>query len=198
MRIGIFGGTFNPVHMGHLELANEFVSLAKLDELLLIPTKIPPHKSNDGVAQEHHRMNMCSLAAKYIDRVTVSDIELKREGRSYTVETLRELRGIYPEGEFYLVVGADMFVCFDEWREWRTILHECVICTAARNGDSVKVIEETAKKFGITDEKLVVTTRKIMTVSSTEIREKIKCGESVKGLVPDEVIQYIEENNLYR
>lgn len=197
MKLGIFGGTFNPVHSGHIELVKHFASLAKLDKVLLIPTKIPPHKLSSDLLSGEIRLQMCSLAVAEEEKIEVSDIELCRDGSSYTIDTLRALEKIYGDAELYLIMGADMLMCLDSWREYRGIIDRCVICTAARNDSTVKQLRLKAKELEIPDNRVIISDEEIMTVSSTEIREKIKKGDSISGLVPKTVEKYIIDNRLY-
>ena len=197
MRLGIFGGTFNPIHNGHIELVRHFADLAQLDRVLLIPTGIPPHKVSKDLLSGERRLEMCSLATMDESRIEVSDIELSRQGSSYTIDTLRELEKRYPGAQLHLIMGADMLMCLDSWREYRGIIDRCVICAAARNDDSVRALMAKARELNIPDGRVIISDEEIMTVSSTEIREKIKKGISVSGLVPRAVEEYIISNGLY-
>ena len=197
MKLGIFGGTFNPVHSGHIELVKHFASLAELDKVLLIPTKIPPHKVSSDLLSGEVRLEMCSLAVSGEDKIEVSDIELHREGSSYTIDTLKAIEKLYQGAELYLIMGADMLMCLDSWREYRGIIDRCVICAAARNDSTVNQLRLKAKELEISDNRVIISDEKIMTVSSSEIREKIKKGDSINGLVPDAVEKYIADNKLY-
>ena len=118
MKIGMFGGSFNPIHNGHIELAKAMYKELKLDKLLIMPSYIPPHKFVDSAAFPDQRFEMCCLAAKDIDGFEVSNIEIKRQGASYTYLTLKELKAIYPEDELYLLMGADMFMTLQDWKSW--------------------------------------------------------------------------------
>ncbi|MBR5272155.1 MAG: nicotinate-nucleotide adenylyltransferase [Clostridia bacterium] len=197
MKLGIFGGTFNPVHNGHIELVRHFADLAGLDKALLIPTKIPPHKASKNLLSGQIRFEMCSLAVESDERIEVSDVELRREGDSYTIDTLKTLEKLYVGAQLYLIMGADMLMCLDSWRDYRGIIDRCVICAAARNDDSVEELLLKAKTLDIPDDKVIISNEEIMTVSSTEIREKIKNGISVRGLIPRAVEEYIASNGLY-
>ena len=107
-KIAMFGGSFNPPHIGHLELAQAFIDRLSLDKLLLIPVFSPPHKSGSEMASAQHRLNMCKLLEKYNNKIEVSDIEVIRGGSSYTVDTLKALQALYPDDELFLIIGADM------------------------------------------------------------------------------------------
>ncbi len=197
MKLGIFGGTFNPVHSGHIELVRHFAVLAELDRVLLIPTKIPPHKVSPDLLDGETRLEMCALAVKDEDKIEVSDIELRRDGHSYTIDTLKELERLYEDAELYLIMGADMLLCLDSWRDYKGILERCVICAAARNESTVHQLKEKAKALEIPDNRIIISDERIMTVSSTQIRGNIKRGDSINGLVPETVAKYIADNRLY-
>ena len=197
MRLGIFGGTFNPIHRGHIELVKHFTCLARLDKVLLIPTKIPPHKVSADLLDGQTRFEMCSLAAEGEDKIEVSDVELRREGNSYTIDTLKALEKICDGAQFYLIMGADMLLCLDSWRDYRGIIDRCVICAAARNDSTVQELKLKAEALGISENRVIISDEKIMTVSSTEIRDRLKKGEGISGLVPEKVEKYIADNKLY-
>ena len=132
MRIGVYGGTFNPIHTGHVRLAQSYLEALSLDKILVIPANIPPHKRAKQLLPGDVRMELCRLACGEDERLEVTDIELKREGSSFTVDTLRELKVIYPGAELYLIVGSDMFLTMETWRESGEIFRLCTICTGAR------------------------------------------------------------------
>ena len=114
MRIGIYGGAFNPVHKGHIKLAEEVKTKALLDKIIIMPSGQSPHKSSSSLVESEHRLEMCRLAFEGEDYI-ISDLEIKRQGKSYTVDTVTELKKIYPDDEFYLIMGSDMLLCFHKW-----------------------------------------------------------------------------------
>ena len=191
MKLGIFGGTFNPVHCGHIELVRHFAELAGLDKVLLIPTNIPPHKASRDLLSGETRFEMCCLAVEGDEKIEVSDVELRRDGGSYTIDTLKEIEKQYPDAQLYLIMGADMLMCLDSWRDYRGIIDRCVICAAARNDDSVEELVAKARSLDIPEGRVIISDEEIMTVSSTQIRENIKNSISVRGLVPCTVEEYI-------
>ena len=196
-KIAMFGGSFNPPHMGHLELAGKFIRELKLDKLLLIPVFTPPHKTGRDMASPEHRLNMCRLLEKYNPKISASDIEIKRCGSSYTVDTLRALKKLYPDSILHLIIGADMFMSLQSWRNPEEICSIAKICTVSRNSDDVMMLKNHSrflKRFGC---EAVILSEKVMTVSSTQVRQSLKSGESVENLVPPEVYDYIAENGLY-
>ena len=196
-KIGIFGGSFNPVHNGHIKLAKAYFDALELDEILVIPSNIPPHKFVEKPTSAEDRVNMLKLAFKDLPYVTVSDIELKLGGKSYTVLTLHELKKIYPNDKLFLIVGGDMFLCFDKWFEYQNILSMCTVCAAPREqGEIIKLIAF-QDVIDPSRTKTIVLDESVLEVSSSEIRSKIDNKEELKNLVPNEVFEYIVEKGLY-
>lgn len=135
-RVGIFGGTFDPPHRGHVEAAARAAEELALDRLLIIPTAVPPHKQlSEGAPLAEHRLEMARLAFGGIPRAQVSDAELRRGGKSYTVRTLEELCAAHPDWELWLIVGADMFLCLESWREPERLLALCSVAAMRRQRD---------------------------------------------------------------
>ena len=143
-KIGIFGGTFNPVHNGHVLLARHYVQALGLQKLLVIPAKTPPHKLAPELAAEQLRLQMCALAFADLPQAQVSDLEICRPGKSYTIDTVYKLRQLYPQAQLYLLVGSDMFLSFTKWKDWQGILQEVTLCTAARNAGELSRLREYA------------------------------------------------------
>lgn len=197
-KIGIFGGTFNPIHKGHIHLAQQYLKVLDLDELLIIPAKYPPHKQAHDLASSEDRLNMCKLAFRDMPKVTVSDLELKRPGKSFTIDTLEELQKQYPDARFYLMIGGDMFRSFEEWHRFRDVLGSATICTAAREEGEYPQLERARQHLSQYSENLMILKISVLEISSTKIREKLFCGEDCSALLPEEVERYIMERNLYR
>lgn len=196
-RIAMFGGSFNPIHNAHINLASSFIKKLKLDKLLLIPTATPPHKSDSEMVSAEHRLNMCKLAAEEQKKVEVSDIEIKREGKSYTVDTLRQLKELYPDSELFLIIGADMFVTLLEWREPEEIFSLATICTVPRDDDDIEVLEEKEKLYNEMGAKTVILNLKKSSISSSKIRRLAFNDESFSKFVDSKVEQYVYANYLY-
>ena len=197
MRIGIMGGTFNPPHMGHINAAKTALKGIPLDRVIFIPTGVPPHKEMaEGSATTKERFQMTSLAAESID-VVVSDIEIRREGKSYTADTLSYLKGEYPDDELWLIMGTDMFLSLESWRSPETIFRLSKIAVVPRNYDDIKKLSDYAgqlrEKYGAES---VVLDCEVIEISSTELREKLREGKA-KDLVPESVYNYIVQNQLY-
>ncbi len=196
-RIGMFGGSFNPVHNAHINLASSFIKKLKLDKLLLIPTAVPPHKSDSEMVSAEHRMNMCKLASEDHKKIEVSDIEIKREGKSYTVDTLRQIREMYPEAEIYLIMGADMFMTLLDWKEPEEIFSLAVICTVPRNSDDLESLTEKEKAYREMGAETVILDLKKSNISSSKIRKLVFDDEVFSKFVDPRVEQYIYANYLF-
>lgn len=195
-KTGIFGGAFNPVHNGHVNLAKEAIEQLKLRKLLIIPTFESPHKATKLLPFDV-RAEMCRLAFEGISdkcEVMVSDIERQVGGVSYTINTIRELSKRLPGEQLFLLIGGDMLFSFREWYKYESILKESKVCAVARGGDNFTDMLEFAAEMG----RVKVLPTNIVDVSSTEIREKLANGEDISELVPQKVAEYIAENDLYR
>ncbi len=193
IKTGIFGGAFNPVHKGHVRLAEEAVKQLKLKRLLIIPTYDSPHKETKLLPFED-RAEMCRRAFGHIEGVEISDIEVKLGGKSFTINTIRELKSLYPEDQFFLLIGGDMLFSFESWFKYESILKEAKVCAIARDEDSLVDMMEYANELG----RIKVLPTKAIEISSTEIREKAARGEDITDLVPEGVAEYIAQNGLYR
>lgn len=194
MRIGVFGGTFNPPHNGHKKLAREFAGRLSLDLLMIIPDYIPPHKSAENLASEEDRLNMCRLC--FDDEIMqVNDIEIKMGGRSYTVNTLEKLKSEHPDDELFFIMGSDMLLSFHSWREPERILDYAVICAAGRlEGETEKLEKYVDEVFPHRKDRFVVFDFSPVEISSTEIRN----GRFDSSVLPEKVTAYIQERGLYR
>ncbi len=191
MKIGVFGGTFNPPHNGHVRLAKAAADELKLDKLLVIPSCIPPHKIAAKLADGQERLEMCRLAFSCDPRFEVSPMELERGSRSYTVETLRELKALYPDSELYFIVGSDMLESFDKWYLWQEILSLSVLCAASRE----EGYSPDLSRFGKLAERIKIITLDPLEVSSTQIRNS--ADEVSPELLDPKVAAYIREHGLY-
>lgn len=193
----MFGGSFNPPHIGHLQLAQAFIEKLSLNKLLLIPVFTPPHKTGREMAAPEHRFNMCKLMECYNSKIEVSNIEIIRGGSSYTVDTLTQLKTLYPKSELYLIIGADMYMSLQSWRQPEEICRLAKVCTVSRNSDDISRLESHAKflkRFGCES---IILKDSVMTVSSTQVRNSVKAGQSIKSFVLPEIYNYIKANGLY-
>ena len=199
-RIGIFGGTFNPVHSGHLRIVNGFQNALGFDKILVIPTYIPPHKTSSDLASSEDRLEMCRLA--FTDPVfEVCDIEINRGGKSFTYDTLLQLKEIYKDAEFSLIIGSDMFLSFHEWHRAEDILEMCSVCATVReDNENISDLEEYAKKYFPKQAerlRMVLIDFDPLEVSSTQLRQMLSKGQDVSHLVPKAVLEYIKQRGLY-
>ncbi|MGI5894769.1 MAG: nicotinate (nicotinamide) nucleotide adenylyltransferase [Candidatus Merdivicinus sp.] len=190
----IYGGTFNPIHNGHLHLIREASRVLEFDRLLVIPTNIPPHKAPRDLASNRDRLEMARLAVRGMDRVWVSDVEQRAKGKSYTILTLERLRYLFPDTAFTILMGADMLCSFDRWHRWQDILRLADIAAFARNEGEESVLEQKASELGRTR----IIRVEPLPLSSTMVRETIQNGGDISGLVPEDVAAYIQEKGLYR
>lgn len=198
-RVGIYGGTFAPIHNGHVNAAKLFMEQMRLDYLFIIPAGIPPHKQVDASDDPYHRLRMCELAFAGVDGVVVSDMEIAREGKSYTVDTLRELSA--PNRRLLLLCGTDMVLTFDKWREYREILKLCYPVYMRREGDALidgMIVDKLAKYYAESGKMFRKILGDPLEISSTEIRRRVAAGEDISSLVPAPVCEYIREHGLYR
>ncbi|MCL2637073.1 MAG: nicotinate (nicotinamide) nucleotide adenylyltransferase [Oscillospiraceae bacterium] len=192
-KIGIFGGSFNPPHNGHINIAVRAKEELGLDKMLIMPTGTSPHKGKAAMGF-YAREYMCHLAFSKLPGFEVTDIEGARAGSSYTIDSLRLLKKQYPESaQFYLLIGADMLFFFDRWHKYQTILNECHVIAAAREPGQFTDMTEYATEIG----KIKVLNLEVTQVSSSEIREKIAKGEDVRELVPEKVLTLIREKQYY-
>ena len=196
MRIGVYGGSFNPPHNGHLMLAKELTPKLCLDKLIIIPSNISPQKSDNGNIEPEHRIKMCQILFDEPSFV-VSDCEIKRGGKSYTFDTLTDLKKKYAEDELYLFMGSDMFLSFDTWYRYEDILSLCTVCAISR--EDKQCTEQMCKYANevLKNRNVIIFDVEPMTVSSSQIRDNIKNGISCKKLLDDRVIEYIRKNELY-
>ena len=181
------------MHNGHVRLAEEAVKQLKLRRLLIIPTYVSPHKHTD-LAPYEDRAEMCRRAFGHIPGVEVSDIEVRLGGTSYSINTVRALKEMYPNEQFFLLIGGDMLFSFDKWYKYESLLKETKVCAAARDGDSFADMMEYANELG----RIKVLPTQAIEMSSTEVRNTIAQGGDYSVMVPQDVAEYIREKGLYR
>lgn len=194
MKIGIYGGTFNPVHLGHIHLLSEVKKQCGLDKILVMPDRVPPHKAAVELASGEDRAEMLRLATCSMDGVEVSTLELEQQEKSYTYLTLRRLKKIFPGDDLFLIMGADMLLTFEQWRNWQEILENAHLIAAARDDGEYETLLKKAETLGKAD----VLKIRPLPMSSTDVRETVKAGRPLTGMVPPEVERYIDEHRLYR
>ncbi len=203
MKIGIYGGTFNPPHLGHMAAARTAVDALKLDKLLLMPAAVPPHKTlPENTPDQAHRLAMVEQMADALEMpgvVEVSTLELEREGKSYTSDTLEELHRRYPGAELWLLMGTDMFLTLHQWHDAKTILRLAKICAFGRtdqDGEAVFAPQREFLKKEYHAQTATITLPGLVDVSSTQLRELLQRGRGAEYLLPA-VYGYILMNKLY-
>ncbi|HLZ94769.1 MAG TPA: nicotinate-nucleotide adenylyltransferase [Candidatus Dormibacteraeota bacterium] len=196
MRLGILGGTFDPVHNGHVAVAEAAADCAQLDELVFVPTGSPPHRP-PAEATPAQRLEMCKLAIAGDPRFAVSDVEVTREGPSYTVDTLLALRGANPHAELFLVLGWDAASQLRSWHRPDEVLALAPIVAVSRPGRAAPG-ESELKSAGLDPRRIILCARPTPAVSGSEIRRALAAGRSIGGMVPPAVERYISAHHLYR
>lgn len=215
MKIGLIGGTFNPVHLGHLRAAEETREILNLDQICFIPANIPPHKDSYEIADTKHRLNMLKIATEENDGFKVDDIELKREGQSFTINTLKELKDKNPDYEYYFILGTELFSRIDTWENYKSLFNYSNFIILNRPGyyeiDISNLFPLALKnefRYSYKENKIDVFEHKSsnklifinisgIKLSSTKIRSLISENKSIRYLVTEKVQKYILENKLY-
>ena len=214
-RIGIFGGTFNPIHRGHVKAALEVQKIFLMDRIMLIPSYIPPHKGVPDIVHPSHRFHMVELAVAPYPQIVPSSIEIDAKGKSYSILTLAKLKKRYPNSSMFFILGVDAFLEIDTWRDHEKVLEQCHFIVISRPGydleDAKKVLGGEYSERVIQDfdslklEKVVLQSFKIfllsipaLNIASKDIRRKVKMRESIADLVADPVEKYISSNKLYQ
>ena len=201
MKIGVLGGSFNPIHSGHIMMGLAAKERLSLEVVILVPAKHPPHKKEKELAKAEDRLRMTELAAEKYQGFVVSDVELKRKETSYTINTIKQLQREFPQAEMYFIIGADTIVELPSWKDIDELTELCRFVAISREGSSKKDFDCLADIFSkekIEKLKKLFLEVQPIAVSATEIREKVARGESITGLVPREVEDYIIEKGLYK
>ena len=198
-KIGILGGTFNPIHIGHLLMAETAVEMLDLDKVIVMPSGISYLKANTNVLPGLLRLDMVQMSIQNNPHLIASDMEIKREGNTYTYETLEILKKQYPQASFYFIVGADCLFSIERWVEPQKIFDNCILVAAGRNNASDVSMLAAKKNL---EEKfcahIILMDFPQIEISSTAVRENVRCGKSIRYMVTEEVRQYIYENQLYK
>ena len=188
MRIGILGGTFNPIHIGHLILAEEAIWRLRLDKLIFVPTYIPPHQKIKKEVSAGDRYRLACLAARHNQKLEVSRIEIERKQKSYSVDTLRYFRQRYgPNAKIFFITGSDCLKDLSSWKDIKQILKLAKFIVARRPGYPFRKISKHIKLMSLT----------AVAISSSQLRRRLKQGRSVRYLVPEAVWYYIVRKKLY-
>lgn len=199
-RIGLLGGSFNPVHLGHLIVAQDAWEQFGLDQVWLVPCAAPPHKPLEGLAEARHRVAMLELAVAGDPRLAVSRIEVERGGISYSVDTVRALRAMHPGTDFFFVVGSDTLLELSTWREIASLLELCTVVALERPGfERSRLRPEMLRLPEPWPARLLerVARGHAVEISSSDIRRRVAQGRSIQFLVPAAVAGYIFEQKLY-
>lgn len=198
-KIGIYGGTFNPPHIGHINAAKKFKDVVKLDRLIIMPAFLPPHKSYSGNESALQRKEMCSIAFKDIEGAEVSDFEINRGGKSYTAITLAAFSS--EDSELYFLCGTDMFTTLEQWYDFETIFRLSTICYIRRENDAVNtdLIKELSARYKDRyGARIICVSDDAIEISSSELRESLKSGDEAKKYITPDVYKYIFEKGLYK
>lgn len=197
-KIGIMGGTFNPIHIGHILMAQWAMEFAGLDGVIFMPTGNPYMKAGTEILEGRERLYMVKLGIAGEPHFFASDMEIRREGNTYTCETLEALKMEYPESELYFIAGADCLYSFERWYHPEKILENSTLIAAARNGSALDALEskreELMTRFG---GRILLMEFPAMDISSTMLRTRIREGKSIRYLTPDRVCGYIQEKHFY-
>lgn len=213
MRLGLFGGTFDPIHCGHLRSAEEVREAFALDEVRFVPCGVPPHRSDRPGAAARHRLEMVRLAVAGNPGLSVSDLEVTRPGASYSIDTVRHFSArLAPGDELYLILGLDAFLLIGSWKDWRELLTLTHVIVTSRPGfgdtlpyDQIPVVVREAfcydsVRFGFRNEsgkEILFKRLTDVSVSASTIRELLGKGKSIRELVPSEVQRYVQDQHLY-
>jgi nicotinate-nucleotide adenylyltransferase len=191
MKVGIFGGSFNPIHVGHAIIASHVMAHSDLDQIWLMVAPLNPLKEPNAHNNDIDRLRMTELVSRHINGVETSAFEFTLPRPSYTIQTLKALQEKFPHNEFSLIIGADNWAVFKKWKDWETIIANYDILIYPRLGYEVTIPEEYTQRVKLTD-------APIIEVSSTRIREGLAQDENMRFYVPDDVYKYIKANHLYR
>lgn len=214
-RIGVFGGTFDPIHNGHLKAALAVGRRFGLEQILFVPSNIPPHKAREGMASARDRMAMVELALRRRSRFIASALEIRAGGRSYSIRTLRRIRRLHPRARIFFIVGTDAFLEIETWREWRSVLGESLFIVMTRPGVSLSearrapgaAYADRIRAVGRTERvredwffafRIFLLPIDALPISATRIRRRVRDGRPIAGLVPAPVARYIREHGLYK
>lgn len=186
-RVGVLGGTFDPIHHGHLAAASEVCAALQLDQVLLVPTNRQPFKEGFDSAAPEHRLEMCRLAVQGDERFAVSPVDIERGGITYSVDTLTDLRAQLPEASLYFITGTDALSRLDEWRDTERLTELAQFVGVTRPGHSLPQLDTAHALVEVPS----------LAVSSTDVRRRVRAGAPIRYLVPRAVADYIAQHDLY-
>lgn len=196
----LFGGTFNPPHRGHIEIAKQVSKKLGIEKIVLLPLGNPPHKIGSEVLDARHRVNMLRLAIGSEKNFKISLIEVNRKGYTYTIDTLKEIQKKYGDTKrIYYLIGSDILEELTTWKDFREVFLMCRFVVVARNGHARELLAKEIERLALAYKfDATIVDVDCINISSTDIRERIKKGYSLDEMIPMEVLQYIINNNLYR
>ncbi|MBC8610113.1 nicotinate (nicotinamide) nucleotide adenylyltransferase [Massiliimalia timonensis] len=198
-KVAVFGGTFNPIHLGHLHLCAECQREYQFQKIILMPDNLPPHKQVQQLATAQQRLDMCRLAAEDIPFLEVSDLELRLKGVSYTVQTLRKLTQNFPEVEWHWIIGSDMLYTFHQWYRYEEILSMAKVVAGAREQAEYDKMLSYREQLGPLKNRVEIIRLAAKPLSSTQVRKALETGEPVvRDYLPEQVFSYIREHGLYQ
>lgn len=188
--IAIFGGTFNPFHIGHYEMLGAVCDLSFVDKVFVMPDKIPPHKTFDSVVDDIHRQNMCKIVCEDFAKAQPCFVEFERDGKSYTVDTIKRFKKVYPCDDFFFVIGGDMLSTLDTWYNWQELITLTSFIAFKRSG--LTDFDESYNRLTNLGADIKIVEKDITNISSTQLRSKIK-----ENLLPKKIYEYIVEKGIY-
>ncbi len=214
-RIGLFGGTFNPIHQGHLKAAQCVQRRAILNRILFIPSYIPPHKSSIDIASPENRMEMVRLSLKKYNEYFASSIEIEDKQKSYSILTLRKVKKLFPMAKIFFIIGVDAFLDIETWKNYHQVLEECFFLVISRPGYNLDMAEsvlggqlknkmellsegEELEEEMLSRASIFLLPIDALPISSTEIRNRVRDEKTISGMVAPEVENYIKRQNLYK
>lgn len=198
-RLGIMGGTFDPIHYGHMVAAETARIELGLDIVLFIPTGMPPHKVDNPITDSNLRFEMVEMSIRSNKNFKVSRMEIEREGPTYTIDTLRILHNLFPDQELYFITGTDALKELLTWREPEEIIHLARIVGASRPGyDSRDLLAKIYRQYPFTKDRIYQLEVPALAISSTDIRSRVQNQKSIRYLLPEEVRLFIKTNKLYQ
>ena len=194
MYTAIFGGTFNPLHIGHYEILKALNDDARIEKILLMPDRMPPHKSADGLIDDKTRIEMCRMASADFSKCELCLVEFEREGKSYTVDTVKLLKKRYTDTDFAFVMGGDMFVYFKKWRKYKELIKMLSFFVFKRSATDASEFDRAFEELTNKGMKIILKDDIIPAVSSTELRQDF---EKSKDLLPSKIYEFLTERGVY-
>ncbi len=196
-KILLFGGTFDPPHFGHIQLLESSIDTVNPKKIIIMPTGVPPHKY-DRAANAQIRMKMCECFFPVFEDLTIDDEEIKRGGKSFTIDTVEYLKKKYVNSKVYFSIGSDMLLSFHKWHRYEELLESASIVVHCRTSDDIEPVKDYVQNLNKNGANILIASARIKEVSSTQIRDMVRENEDVSRFVPQNVIEIIKENNLYK